>query len=94
MSFCYSPSEFTCHESGATALGYSLTRQRLFCGSKKGEICIFDIRQFSLLHCLPVHSSSINCIAVNDIDGYIVTGASDGDIKVRGKKNRVDALGR
>lgn len=75
-------SEFVCHDGGATALGYSLTRQRLFSGGKKGEICIFDIRQFSLLHCISVHSSSINCIAVNDIDGYFVTGASDGDIKV------------
>ena len=75
--------EFTCHEGGATSLGYSLTKQRLFSGGKKGEICVFDIRQSSLLHSISVHTSSINCIAVNDIDGYFVTGASDGDIKVR-----------
>jgi len=24
----------------------------------------------------------VNCIAVNDVDGYFVTGSADGDIKV------------
>ena len=43
---------------------------------------MFDIRQFSLLQCLQLHSSAINCIAMNDIDGYFVTGAVDGEIKV------------
>lgn len=77
------PTEFSCSEGGATALGYSPSRQRLFCGGKKGEVCVFDIRQSSLLHTISAHgSSTINCIAVNDIDGYFVTGASDGDIKV------------
>lgn len=74
--------EFLCHDNGATALGYSPSRQRLFCGGKKGEVCVFDIRQSSLLNSTSFHSSSINCIAVNDIDGYFVTGASDGDVKV------------
>lgn len=45
-------------------------------------MCVFDIRQFSLLHSIPVHTSSINCMVVNDIDGYFVTGAADGDVKV------------
>ena len=74
--------EFMCHDGGATSLGYSRSRQRLFCGGRRGEVCIFDIRQFSLLQCLPIHSSSVNCIAMNDIDGYFVTGAADGEIKV------------
>ncbi len=72
-----------CHDGGATSLGYSRSRQRLICGGRKGEVCIFDIRQYSLLQLLQVHSSSVNCIAVNDIDGYFVTGAADGEIKVQ-----------
>ena len=71
-----------CHEGGATALGYSRSKQRLFCGGKKGEVCVFDIRQSSLLQSLNVHNSAVNCIAVNDIDGYFVLGAADGDVKV------------
>ncbi len=88
------PTEFACHDGGATSLGYSLMRQRLFCGGKKGEVCVFDIRQSSLLHSIPAHTSSINCIAVNDVDGYFVTGASDGDIKVRRRRREEGGGGR
>jgi len=45
-------------------------------------VCIFDIRQRSLLQSISLHSSSVNCIAVNDIDGYFVSGSADGDVKV------------
>lgn len=74
--------EFICHESGASSLGYSWSKQRLFCGGKKGEVCVFDVRQFALLQCLPLHSSAVTCITVNDVEGYVVTGSADGDIKV------------
>ena len=74
--------DFMCHDGGATSLGFSRSRQRLICGGRRGEVCIFDMRQYSLLQLLQVHSSSVNCIAVNDIDGYFVTGAADGEIKV------------
>jgi len=43
---------------------------------------IFDIRQHALLQCLPLHNAAVNCIAVNNVDGYFVTGSADGDIKV------------
>ena len=76
------PLDFMCHDGGATSLGYSRSRQRLICGGKRGEVCIFDIRQYSLLQVRQIHGSSVNCIAVNDIDGYFVTGAADGEIKV------------
>ena len=81
-----------CHDGGATSLGYSRSRQRLFCGGKKGEVCVFDIRQFSLLQCLQLHSSTVNCIAMNDIDGYFVTGAADGEIKVDIGATYIDPL--
>lgn len=44
---------------------------------------IFDVRQHALLQSLPVHSGAINSIVVNDVDGYFITGSSEGDIKVR-----------
>ena len=47
-------------------------------------MCVFDVRQFALLQCLPLHSSAVTCITVNDVEGYVVTGSADGDIKVMG----------
>ena len=44
---------------------------------------IFDVRQYALLQCFPLHAAAVNCIAVNDVDGYLVTGSADGDIKVK-----------
>ena len=43
---------------------------------------VFDIRQNALLQSITVHTGAVNCIVVNDVDGYFVTGSSDGDIKV------------
>ena len=36
----------------------------------------------ALLQSLTVHGSAVNRIAVDDIDGFFVTGSADGDIKV------------
>ncbi len=74
--------EFMCHESGVVSLGYSRAKQRLFCGDRRGEVLIFDLRQMCLLQSLTVHSSAVNRIVVDDIDGFIATGSADGDIKV------------
>ncbi len=76
------PIEFVCHESGVVSLGYSRAKQRLFCGDRRGEVLIFDLRQMCLLQSLTVHSSAVNRIVVDDIDAFIATGSADGDIKV------------
>lgn len=47
---------------------------------------IFDTRQYSLLQFLPgIFTSAVSCIAVNDVEGYLMAGSSDGDIKVKVK---------
>ena len=74
--------EFVCHEAGVASLGYSRSKQRLFCGDRRGEVLIFDLKQMTLLQSLAVHSSTINRIVVDDINGFIATGSADGDIKV------------
>ena len=43
---------------------------------------VFDIRHHVLLRSVSAHSSSINSIVVNDIEGYFVTGSCEGEIKV------------
>lgn len=45
-------------------------------------IGVFDIRHHVLLRTVPAHTSSINSIVLNDIEGYFVTGSSEGEIKV------------
>ena len=86
MSLLTSPpvaAEYVCHEAGGTsALAYSQLKQRMFSGGKRGEVCIFDVRQNALIQCLPVHSAAITCMMVNDVEGYLVTGSSEGEIKV------------
>ena len=64
-------------------LAYSQLKQRMFSGGKRGEVCIFDVRQNALIQCLPVHTAAITCMAVSDVEGYLVTGSSEGEIKVR-----------
>ena len=72
-----------CHEAGGTSvLAYSQLKQRVFSGGKRGEVCIFDVRQNALIQSLPVHGSPITCMEVNDVEGYLVTGSMEGDIKV------------
>ncbi len=43
---------------------------------------IFDMRHCDLLQSIQLHSAEVNCILVNDVDGYLVTGSGNGDIKV------------
>ena len=38
--FVFSLVEYTCHESGASAIAFSTNRQRLLTGGRRGELCI------------------------------------------------------
>lgn len=41
---------FTCHDQGASSLVYAPQHQLLISAGKKGDICIFDVRQRVLRH--------------------------------------------
>ncbi|XP_052099551.1 dmX-like protein 2 isoform X2 [Mytilus californianus] len=73
---------FTCHEHGCPALVYAPHHQLLISGGRKGEICIFDIRQRQLRHTFQAHDASIRCLAIDLEEDYFVTGSSEGDVKV------------
>ncbi|XP_052793147.1 dmX-like protein 2 isoform X3 [Mya arenaria] len=75
---------FTCHEHGSPALVYAPHHQLLISGGRKGEICIFDIRQRQMRHTFQAHESSIRSLAIDPEEEYFVTGSADGDIKVWG----------
>ncbi|VDI15898.1 Hypothetical predicted protein [Mytilus galloprovincialis] len=73
---------FTCHEHGCPALVYAPHHQLLISGGRKGEICIFDIRQRQLRHTFQAHDASIRCLAIDLEEDYFVTGSSEGDVKI------------
>ncbi|CAH1797131.1 unnamed protein product [Owenia fusiformis] len=75
---------FACHDSGAPSLLYAAQNQCIISGGKRGEICIFDIRQRQIRHTFQAHESSVRCLAMDPSEEFFITGSSDGDIKIWG----------
>lgn len=73
---------FTCHEQGASSLIYAPQHQLLISAGKKGDVCIFDVRNRSLRHRFQAHESAIKCLAIDPHEEHFVTGSADGDIRV------------
>eukprot|EP00743_Colponemidia_sp_Colp-15_P008961 GILK01009777.1.p1 GENE.GILK01009777.1~~GILK01009777.1.p1 ORF type:complete len:1392 (+),score=301.13 GILK01009777.1:304-4176(+) len=71
-----------CHEGGAHSVIYSPKNQVLYTGGKKGELCVYDLRQRKILATLPAHNSSLKCLVMNQEGTQLVTGCNGGDIKV------------
>ena len=79
-SFCLAA--FTCHEHGSPALVYAPHHQILISAGRKGEICLFDMRQRQLRHTFQAHDGPIKCLAIDPEEDYFVSGSAEGDIKV------------
>ncbi|XP_055901191.1 dmX-like protein 2 isoform X3 [Biomphalaria glabrata] len=77
---------FQCHEQGSPAVVYASRQHLLISGGRKGEICIFDLRQRVLKHTFQAHEAPIKCLAIDPDEDYFITGSADGDIKVWGLK--------
>ncbi|ESO86705.1 hypothetical protein LOTGIDRAFT_166979 [Lottia gigantea] len=73
---------FKCHEHGSPAVVYAPQHQLLISGGRKGEICIFDLRQRQLRHTFTAHDGPIKCLTIDPEEEYFVTGSAEGDIKV------------
>lgn len=73
---------FTCHDQGASSLIYAPQHQVLISAGKKGDVCIFDVRQRTLRQRLQAHESSVKCLAIDPHEEIFVTGSADGDIKI------------
>ena len=76
-------SAFHCHHDGSPAVLYAPQHQVLISGGKRGDVCIFDVRQRQIKHTFQAHDSAIRCMTLDPTEQYFVTGAADGDIKVR-----------
>ena len=75
-------SAFHCHHDGSPAVLYAPQHQVLISGGKRGDVCIFDVRQRQIKHTFQAHDSAIRCMTLDPTEQYFVTGAADGDIKV------------
>ncbi|KAL0271823.1 UNVERIFIED_CONTAM: hypothetical protein PYX00_008798 [Menopon gallinae] len=73
---------FTCHEQGASSLVIAPQHQYVISAGKKGDVCIFDVRQRTLRLKFQAHESAIKCLAVDPMEEFFVTGSADGDIKI------------
>jgi len=75
---------FACHENGGTSLLYAAQHQFLISAGRKGDVCLWDLRQRTLRHKFTAHESSVavKCMALDPNEEFFVTGSADGDIKV------------
>lgn len=48
---------FTCHDQGASSVVYAPQHQLIISAGKKGDVCIFDVRQRLLRHRFQVSGS-------------------------------------
>ena len=53
---------FSCHEAGAAALLHASQHHLLISAGKKGQVCIWDVRQARLLHSFKVKNSILNSV--------------------------------
>ncbi|XP_055535273.1 dmX-like protein 2 isoform X2 [Wyeomyia smithii] len=77
-------SAFNCHDQGASSLAYAPQHQLLISAGKKGDVCIFDVRQRVLRHRFQAHENPIKCLSIDPHEEHFATGSADGDIKVWG----------
>ncbi|GFY48442.1 dmX-like protein 2 [Trichonephila inaurata madagascariensis] len=75
---------FQCHDGGCSSILYASQNHTLISAGKKGDICIFDVRQRQLKHKFQAHESPIKCLALDPAEEFFATGSADGDIKVWG----------
>jgi WD40 repeat protein len=73
---------FTCHEAGAACLVHATQHQLIISAGKKGQVCIWDLRQNKLIYSFKAHDHAVKCLAIDEHETMFVTGAVDGTVKV------------
>ncbi|CAF4264513.1 unnamed protein product, partial [Rotaria magnacalcarata] len=75
---------FSCHDTGGggQCLAYSQSHQLLISGGKRGDICIFDLRQRKRLAISQAHDSQLKALCLDPLEKFYVTGSTEGNIKV------------
>ena len=68
--------------ASGTCAAYSPMNHLVYCGNRKGELNIYDVRTHKKLHKLTAHESCIKAVALDPDEYYLATGSSEGNIKV------------
>jgi len=71
------------HPGGTHALVYSPRHQLLLSGGKDGDLCVFDLRQHTLLRTISrTHGLTIRCLALSPDESLLASASTDGTIKL------------
>ena len=65
-----------------TCATYSSLNHFAYCGNRKGEINIYDVRTHRKIQKFLAHDSSVKAVALDPDEYYIATGSSEGNVKV------------
>ena len=68
--------------SSGTCAAYSPLNHFAYCGNRKGEVNIYDVRTHKKLQKFVASDSSVKALALDSEEYYIATGSSEGNVKV------------
>lgn len=68
--------------ASGTCAAYSPLSHLAYCGNRKGEINIYDIRMHKKLQKFTAHESSVKAVALDSDEYFIATGSSEGNVKI------------
>lgn len=65
-----------------TCVAYSLLNHLVYCGNRKGEVNIYDIRMHKKIQRLIAHESCVKAVTLDADEYFMATGSSEGNVKV------------
>ena len=79
-----------------TCVAYSLLNHLVYCGNRKGEVNIYDIRMHKKIQRLIAHESCVKAVTLDADEYFMATGSSEGNVKVTNTLtfllNRLDSI--
>ena len=67
--------------ASGTCAAYSPLNHFVYCGNRKGEVAIYDVRMHRRIQKFTAHDSSLKAIALDSDEYYLATGSSEGNVK-------------
>lgn len=65
-----------------TCATYSLLNHLAYCGTRKGDVFIYDVRTHKKLSKFTAHESSVKTMSLNSDEYLLATGSSEGSVKI------------
>ena len=67
----------------ATCAAYSPLNHYAYCGNRKGEVNIYDVRMHKKIQRIVAHESGVKALALDPDEYFLATGSSEGNVKVK-----------